>query len=186
MLRDKPQNRIKLSLIDMKLAQIESQLNELNEVLVITDELAKDFNELSHELQKISNWNQAVFNYSGKGHYSSFKKKKYVEKNLRLIPRIYVSNEKLIRELQDLKKKYEIDFSTNLTLLNNFFELFLDNLITDWIVRNGLISSIRILELSQSKLNSLQMMLQHEMITLKKKREEFKMERKKIVLSSHP
>lgn len=179
-----PKIRIKLTLFDHRMSELKKQTIEISEVIQIMDELMKLFEELYHDIKQITNWNQATAAYYGKGRYSSYKKKKFVEKNLSLIPRIVIANDKLNIELRDLKKKYDMDFTTNLTLLNHFFELFLDNLITDWVVRNGIISSLKTVENSRSKLDSLHLMLEHELSEIRTKMDDVEQQRKDLIISS--
>lgn len=162
-LKASPQMRIKLTLLDHKLEHFNKQKKEIMEVLELNAELASLFRAVKNELGQISNWNKALSSYYGRGHYSSYKKKQYIKRNLELIPKIEILNEKLNIELQDLKKKYELDFTNNLTLLNNFFVLFLDNLITDWIVRDGLLSATKTVDMCHAKVERLELMLKHEL-----------------------
>ena len=105
-----------------------------------------------------------------------------MERNLKLIPQIVVTNDKLKLELNDLKKNYEIDFTSNLTMLNNFFVLFLDNLITDWVVRNGIKSASKIIEMCVNKLKMLRMMVGHEKANIKRADAKLKLQREKLII----
>lgn len=179
-----PQMRIKLKLLDHEIQTLNGQQKEIAEALEVTEELIAQFEALNKELSLVSNWNQASWEYYGKGNYSSYKKKLYIKRNLELIPRIELLNQKLQKELEDLKQNHDIDFTNNLTLLNNFFVLFFDNLITDWIVRNGIISSLKTVEMSLSKLKRMEMMLKHEWTEVKENLRVKTIEREETVIKA--
>jgi hypothetical protein len=177
-----PQMRIKLKLIDHNILRSKTEDREITEALEVIQALIQLFDELKKELGLINNWNQAVRNFYGKGNYSSYRKKEYIKRNLDLIPKIEMLNKKLASELEDLKKNYELDFTNNLILINNFFVLFLDNLITDWIVRNGIINSLKTVEVSLSKLNHMAMVLKYEQEEVHRTLKKYLSEREEVLL----
>ena len=183
LLKQYPQMRIKLTLIDHKLEKLMIEDKEIREVTDILKDLHDLFIELNKQLDQITNWNQSKKMYHGKGHYSSYQKKQYVKRNQALIPKIEILKDKLNMELKDLKKNYEINLTYNLTMLNNFFVLFMDNLITDWIVRGGISSTRKTVELSLSKLDALGMMLKYELNSINLELEQLKKERLTVIIN---
>jgi hypothetical protein len=182
MLKQYPQLRIKLTLIDHKLTTLMNEDKEIREVMDVIKDLKDLFSQLGRELDEITNWNQAQRKFYGKGHYSSYHKKQFVKRNRDLVPRIELLNDKLKMELKDLKENHEINLTYNLTMLNNFFVLFLDNLITDWVVRGGISSTKKTVELSLNKLYMLDKMLNHELTSIGNELKKLNAQRLEVII----
>lgn len=179
-----PHVRHQIVSIDLKLDRLTNITKEIHEAVEATKELEEAFQNLQAEISKIDNWNQGVYTLKANTYLSDFAKKRYVKSNIALLSKIEIIAEKVNRELADLKRRHELDVIKKLTIINNFFDVFFDNLLTDWIVKKGLKSTKKTLEICFDKITRMLLTLDRELAIAKEATAELTEERQNIIISA--
>lgn len=183
MLDDQPKLKHKIVALDNKINQLVHLPQEIIEAKDAISELQKAFEKLLTQISLIENWNQAAYVIFGKGHLSTQKKKTYIKNNIALLSTIDLLTEKVNQELDDIKRNYELDIAPRLAIINNFFEVFFDNLVTDWIVKKGLKTAKKTIEICIDKIIRMELTLSHESESITKTIKALETEREKLIVS---
>lgn len=189
-LRKTPAVRPDLLLIDDKEERMIIQIDEIDEAQEACDILLHKLNALHHELNLIiispSNYGNILYSFGGAGAGNFYKKRKYLERNIEFLGSIEISVQKLNVELQDLKKQHDVDLTKHLTTLNKFFELFVDNLITDFSLQKELKNSIGTVDQARHRVERLKKTLENEKGTVLSVIDDLKLKRTELIVYHMP
>ena len=151
--------------IAVALKKIDNLIHVSNQVIKETEEAIESGNDvLQHlnlmiqNLKYVKQW--GLYRMQGKGRYSSYEKKGYVDKAQKLVGVIQVKFNIFEKELQDLYPEYDLNMD------NYHFKAFVDNfydgLITDWIIVKKLQVALNGTVAATHKVNRLLSMLDLE------------------------
>lgn len=105
-------------------------IKEIEEAITSGNDVLKHLNLMILNLKYVKQW--GLYRMQGKGRYSSYEKKGYVDKAQKLVGVVQVKFNIFEKELQDLYPDYDLNMD------NYHFKAFVDNfydgLITDWII----------------------------------------------------
>lgn len=113
------------------LISVSNQLiKETEEAIESGNDVLQHLNLMIQNLKYVKQW--GLYRMQGKGRYSSYEKKGYVDKAQKLVGVVQVKFNIFEKELQDLYPNYDLNMD------NYHFKAFVDNfydgLITDWII----------------------------------------------------
>lgn len=169
--------------INAEILQIHSMVGEIKEANKAGDVAKKWLHELGDSISKFESWGGNLVlsqSYHGKGRNSSYLKKREVDRSKGLIFKCQGALNRFNNELSDFSSELNFDSTDHLEVIHDFLNIFLDNLITDWIVREQIYSSLHAAEMIYDKVSRIQQMLIHEMESMKVKMNE--LQKKKIQL----
>ena len=119
-----------LKKIDNLIAVSNQLINETEEAIESGNDVLKHLDLMIQNLKYVKQW--GLYKMQGKGKYSSYEKKGYVDKAQKLVGVVQVKFNIFEKELQDLYPDYDLNID------NYHFKAFVDNfydgLITDWII----------------------------------------------------
>ena len=105
-------------------------VKEIEEAIKSGKDVLQHLNLMIKNLKYVKQW--GLYRMQGKGRYSSYEKKGYVDKAQKLVGIVQVKFNIFEKELQDLYSDYDLNMD------NYHFKAFVDNfydgLITDWII----------------------------------------------------
>jgi len=161
-----PKVEAELKKVKENILYLSSQKGEINEAKIAGSKGIQTLGKLRSELDKIDIWGtrdvDLIHKYHGKGNYSSYQKKKHVDRSKGLLFKALGALNRFQEELKDVSKSLGIDFNEHLEVLENFLDIFLDNLISDWIVKNEIVLAFKSIEIVDGKINRLLKMLDRE------------------------
>ncbi len=120
----------KLKIIDGQIIVNKKILVETDEAIASGHDVLKQLGIMIGYLKYVKQW--GIYRMQGKGRYSSYEKKGYIDKAIKQVAVIQVKFNIFEKELKDLYP----DFKLNLDAyqFRTFVENFYDGLITDWII----------------------------------------------------
>ncbi len=162
----------RLKKIDNLIAVSNQLTKETEEAITSGNDVLKHLNLMIENLKYVKQW--GLYRMQGKGRYSSYEKKGYVDKARKFVGVIQVKFNIFEKELQDLYPDYDLNMD------NYHFKAFVDNfydgLITDWIIVKKLQVALNGTVAATHKVNRLLSMLLAEKekikVTLKGRIEE--------------
>lgn len=116
------------------------QLKEIQEAQEIGKMLLPKLKKVQYELAEVKK--VGLIDYHGKGRYSSYKKKKFIEKTTQEISNINSQLRVFQQELQDVATHYDLAYEQELKLFKNFLDDFFQKLISDWGIRKQISQSL--------------------------------------------
>ena len=138
--------------------------NETDEAIESGTDVLKHLNLMIQNLKYVKQW--GLYRMQGKGRYSSYEKKGYIDKAQKLVGVVQVKFNIFEKELQDLYPDYDLNMD------NYHFKAFADNfydgLITDWIIVKKLQVALNSTVAATHKVNRLLSMLHTEKDKLNK------------------
>ena len=165
------------SIIDLK----KSRIIEIKEALKIGEELKLQIDKILKDLHNVRNFGSRGL-FFGKGKYSSFKKKSYIDKSQKKAIKINALLEKFEFELEDIYKEFDSNF--HIDEFEYFIDSFYDHLITDWILQQKLNSAIACTISVSTKVNRLLVMVEAEMQAELTEINRLSQEKKQMVLDT--
>jgi len=151
---------------------------ELEEARETGYQAKRHLEELIAHLNEAGNWGKWDMYGDRNAKYS---KKRAIDRAVRTLPKSRNSLSLFVREMQDLGEN-DINFNLNPIQFNNFTDFFFDNLISDWIVQQKIVSTKNDVSSTHSYLSRLLMTLDQEskdinnkLSALQKKREQLLM-----------
>lgn len=125
-----PEAAEKLKKLDNLISVSNQLINETEEAINSGNDVLQHLNLMIQNLKYVKQW--GLYRMQGKGRYSSYEKKGYVDKAQKLVGVVQVKFNIFEKELQDLYPDYDLNLD------NYHFKAFVDNfydgLITDWII----------------------------------------------------
>lgn len=161
------EKRIKLSY-----PTISAELNKLSNLIRVSQQLIKEtdeaissgndvlkyLNQMIKNLKYVKQW--GLYKMQGKGKYSSYEKKGYVDKAQKLVGVVQVKFNIFEKELKDLYPDYDLNLDSY--HFKAFVDNFYDGLITDWIIVKKLQVALNGTVAATHKVNRLLSMLESE------------------------
>ena len=153
-----PTIAVELNKIDNLIKVSKQLIKETDEATASGNDVLKHLNLMIQNLKYVKQW--GLYRMQGKGRYSSYEKKGYVDKAQKLVGVVQVKFNIFEKELKDLYPDYD------LKLDNYHFKAFVDNfydgLITDWIIVKKLQVALNSTVSATHKVNRLLSMLESE------------------------
>lgn len=142
----KPADSYQLNVAKIEESIIRSrlQLQEIREAQVVGEKLLPRLKKMTEELKTVKK--TGALDYAGRGRYSSYKKKKFIEKAAQEILQISTQLRNLEQELHDISTHYNLQYEEELALFKHFIDDFLQKLISDWRIRKQVVLSLQAIE----------------------------------------
>jgi hypothetical protein len=147
-----------ISIFNRKIETETQRINHIEDAIICCENTIKEMNSILYNLKKVSHWGH--FTAGGAGVASSFEKRKYIDNNRLIIPKINL----LLKNLQNELENIYPDRKLNITIqdFQNFVEIFYDHLITDWILQRKMVNAIQNISQNIDKLKTTILMLSSE------------------------
>lgn len=129
-----PKQANKLKIIDGQIIVNKQLIVETDEAITSGHDVVKHLESMTNNLKYVKQW--GLYRLHGKGRYSSYEKKGYIDKAQKLVGMVQVKFNIFEKELQDLYPDFELNL--NNYHLKSFVDNFYDGLITDWIIVKNL------------------------------------------------
>jgi len=100
--------------------------------------------------------------YAGKGTYSSYKKKRFIDKATHEVVKVNALFLKFEEELHDVAMHYQLDYKNDIHYYQDFLDNFINNLITDYVVRKKIKNSLHGVEATLDRVEMTLITLKHE------------------------
>lgn len=175
---DKHPEKKRIFLLEKDQLRNNGIIREMNEAIAAGKKADIELTKIFEALDNVFSWGKTIntLDYGGKGRYSSYKKKKFIENNKANIHKVSKLLNDFTDELEDISKNYGFNYTTHLNLLNNFLEVFFDNLITDWVVRKKIKSAFDSIKIVIDKITRICLMLENQKKALVIKNEQLQSE----------
>ena len=157
-LKGSPSHKKRLLQFDAQLHKLHYKLVNVEEALDQSASLKAKLEEVVYNLKHVKKW--GPYKMHGKGHYSSYNKKTYIDKANKQAVVVNVFIKKFDQELKDVFP--EMDVHLTMEQFENFLDHFYDNLITDWVIQRKLGNAIHSITNMMDKLSRITMMLEKE------------------------
>lgn len=150
-----PDKKEEIMHFDDRLYQLNFRSKEFEEANREAENLEMAIKQIIDKLKHVKKW--GPYKMHGKGRYSSYNKKSFIDKANQDIISGNVALKRFDKELKDLYPEMDVYFS--LDIYHQFLEDFYDNLITDWLIQRKLDTTIHSIDTIYKKLNRIQMTL---------------------------
>jgi hypothetical protein len=175
-----PEVKKQIKHFDNRLYQLNFRSKEFEEAIEEADDLEKAIKQIIDKLKNVKKW--GPYKMYGKGRYSSFNKKSFIDKANKDIIRGNVALKRFDKELKDLYPEMDVHFS--LDMYHQFLEDFYDNLITDWMIQRKLDTTIHSIDTIAKKLLRIQMTLAKDHQKCKETIADLKKERESYIIEA--
>ena len=157
-LKGSPQYKKQLLVFDSQLHKIHYRLRNIDEGIDQGKVLLEKLKGIVYNLKHVKKW--GPYKMHGKGRYSSYNKKTYIDKANReaVIANVFVK--KFDKELKDVFP--DMDMNLSMEFFENFLDHFYDNLITDWVIQRKLDNAIHNISNMEDKMQRILMTLDKE------------------------
>ena len=162
-LKGSPQYKKRLQEFDTTLHKLHYRIRNIEEAIEQGKTLHDKLKGIVYNLKHVKKW--GPYKMHGKGRYSSYNKKTYIDKANReaIIAKVFIK--KFDKELRDVFP--DIDVHLSMEFFENFLDHFYDNLITDWMIQRKLDNAIHNISNMEDKLKRILMTLDKEMQEVK-------------------
>jgi hypothetical protein len=157
-MKGNPRYQKKLQEYDSAVFNLLNKLRNIDEVLHESEALIKRMVTVTHNLKQVKRW--GPYKMQGKGRYSSYNKKTYIDKANKEAVIVNIFIKKFDKELKDVYP--DMDVNLSMEYFKNFLEHFYDNLITDWVIKRKLDNAIHTMANMIDKLKRIRMMLERD------------------------
>lgn len=156
LLKNYPDARKQLEKFDISLSAYNRILYQIEEAISEAKSLHQTLKNIVAHMKNAKKWGRTKM--LGKGRYSSYNKKSYIDKANQQAIQANVKIKKFDKELQDVYPDMNITLSMH--HFENFLDHFYDNLITDWMIQRKLDNAIHSITLMVDKMSRILMMLE--------------------------
>lgn len=132
---------------------------EIREAVTACDDALKTVNHAIDQLDSAKSW--GFFDMVGGGFFSSMVKYSKIQKAEELINNVEKDINKLEKELSDIKMSLG-DYETP-SGINRAFDIFFDNIFSDWNTQSSINNNISVLENLRKVLKELKTDLEHQL-----------------------
>ncbi len=180
----------KLKKIDLRILNHEERIIEIREAMKAGKKAEKILLKITQDLSEIKQWGNPFVHQKqskdiyGKGRYSSYGKKKFVNLAKEDAQKANILLEHFEMEILDVYKQFKLDYRNYIKSFSNFLEIFYDNLITDWVVKRNIDNTIHAMETIHDKVTRIIAMLEKEVEKTREYIREEKTIRKEIIIKS--
>ena len=126
--------------LEKKLAAKWARTKEIEEAIRAGEATKPLLLKIIEDLKHIKDW--GIMSYAGKGRYSSYKKKKYIDQATKEVFEVNVLFEKFELELQDIAQHFKLNYKKDIALFKQFVDMFLKNLVNDWVTKKKIHDAI--------------------------------------------
>jgi len=158
--QDNPKLGKEISQLDQRILNHKEKIKELEEAIQAGEITQKALKIIIDDLGHVIGW--GPLNYAGKGAYSSYKKKRFIDKATHEIVKVNALFMKFEEELHDVAMHYQLDYKNDIHYYQDFLDTFINNLITDYVVRKKIKNSLTGVEATLDRVEMTIMTLQHE------------------------
>lgn len=152
----------KIIAINLQILKIHAYIGEIKEADTAGEKAKKYLVKLHKTIGQFIYWGDLNQRYHGKGRNSSYVKKMEVDRSKGILFKCKGALDRFEYELEDVSKDLTIEFTDHMEIIHDFLDIFLDNLITDWIVSQKLRSAFNAIDMVVDKVSRLQQMLGHQ------------------------
>jgi len=138
--QDNPELGKKISLIDQRIINHKAKVDEINEAVDAGKAAHNALKIIIDDLSHVIGW--GPIDYIGKGNYSSYKKKRFIDKASHEVLEVDALLIKLEEELHDVSIHFQLDYEQDIRYYQDFLDNFLNNLITDYVIRKKIKNSL--------------------------------------------
>ncbi len=156
LLKKYPDAKKQLEKFDVPLSAYNRKLYHIEETISEAKSLHQTLKSIVNHMKNVKKWGPAKMH--GKGRYSSFKKKTFIDNANQQAIQANVKIKKFDKELKDVYP--DMNISLSMHYFENFVDHFYDNLITDWMIQRKLDNAIHSITLMVDKMSRIQMMLE--------------------------
>ena len=157
---DNPGVAKQIAQLDQRMLSHKEKLKELDEAIQAGERINIALRDIIKDLRDAVGW--GPFNYGGKGKYSTYKKKRFIDKASSEIVQVNALFLKFEEELHDVSKHYHLDYKNDIHYYQDFLDTFINNLITDYVVRKKIKNSLAGVEATLDRVEMTILTLQHE------------------------
>lgn len=152
---------------------------ELTEAIEAGETSRKLISSLAKELQTAGDWGQWDM-YGDRS--AKFSKKRSIDRAMRILPKARHSLNIFMRELRDLGEN-QVQVKLNPIQFDKFTDFFFDNLISDWIVQQRIVSTLNDVNGTETALRRILMSLNQEHLNVENQIQKLIEKRENLVLS---
>lgn len=157
---DNPGVAKQIAQLDQRMLSHKEKLKELDEAIQAGERINIALRDIIKDLRDAVGW--GPLNYGGKGKYSTYKKKRFIDKASSEIVQVNALFLKFEEELHDVSKHYHLDYKNDIHYYQDFLDTFINNLITDYVVRKKIKNSLAGVEATLDRVEMTILTLQHE------------------------
>lgn len=152
---------------------------ELSEAIQAGYHAEKMIDHLLNELKNAGDWGKWDM-YGDRS--ANFSKRQAIDRAMRILPKARHSLNIFMRELNDLGEN-QVAVKLNHIQFEKFTDFFFDNLISDWIVQQRIVSTLNDVNGTKTSLKRILMSLDHEFKIVEKEMIELAKQKERMVLS---
>lgn len=173
--------KAKIKAIDLRILNHEERIAEIREAIRAGKKAEKVLTKIIEDLSEIKTWGNTYLArkkkeiYGGGNAADAKKKFLYHAKNDAQKANILLEHFEI--EILDIYKQFKLDYRQYIKSFTNFLEIFYDNLITDWIVKEDIKNTSYAIETIHDKVLRILAMLENEI----SKTKEYILEEKQIL-----
>lgn len=179
----------RMKAIELRVLNHEERVKEIREAVRAGKKAERILVKIKKDLSEIKQWgnpfinNKSQLKVYGKGRYSSYGKKKFVNAAKSDANKANILLEHFELEILDIYKQFKLDYRNYIKSFSNFLEIFYDNMVTDWIVKKNIDNTIHAMETIHDKVVRILAMLENEITKTKSYISEEKSLRKEIIVN---
>ncbi|NNF35146.1 MAG: hypothetical protein HKN68_13615 [Saprospiraceae bacterium] len=179
-LKGSPQYKKQLLKFDAQLHKLHYRLVNIEEAIEQGRFLRDKLKSVFSKLKQVKKW--GPYKMHGKGRYSSYNKKTYIDKANReaVIANVFIK--KFDKELKDVFP--DLDMNLSMEYFENFLDQFYDNLITDWMIQRKLDNAVHNISTMEDKMQRILMTLEKEKESVNKEQSNIESEKAAYIKSN--
>lgn len=179
-LKGSPQFKEQLFKFDAQLHKLHYRLVNIEEAIEQGNFLKVKLKSVFSKLKQVKKW--GPYKMHGKGRYSSYNKKTYIDKANReaVIANVFIK--KFDKELKDVFP--DLDMNLSMEYFENFLDQFYDNLITDWMIQRKLDNAVHNISTMEDKMERILMTLNKEKKSVEAEQEQIESEKAAYIKSN--
>ncbi len=152
--------------LEKALATKWARLREIEEAISAGEATVPLLLKIVEDLKHIKDW--GTMSYAGKGRYSSYKKKKYIDQATKEVFEANALFEKFEIELQDIAKHFQLNYKKDIYVFKQFVDTFLQNLVSDWVTKKKIQDAIAGISKTQTQVKKTIATLKKEIVKTNK------------------
>lgn len=165
---------------DAQLHKLHYRLVNIEEAIAQGEFLMDKLKSVFSKLKQVKKW--GPYKMHGKGRYSSYNKKTYIDKANREAVMVNIFIKKFDKELKDVFPDLHMNLS--MEYFENFLGQFYDNLITDWTIQRKLDNAVHSISTMEDKMERILMTLEKEMESVSKEQSKIESEKAAYIKSN--
>lgn len=179
----------KIHAIELRILNHEERIVEIREAIRAGKKTEKILAKIINDLGEIKTWGNSILAKKKMEIYGggspAHAKQKFLYHAKRDVQKANILLEHFELEILDIYKQFKLDYRQYIRSFANFLEIFFDNLITDWIVKEDIKNTIYSIETIHDKVLRILAMLANEISKTKNYIKEEKQLKKMIIANAH-